>query len=558
MGFYALVAAEAAVGGAEGPAEGFEGFTGGVGDSGFEAEDAFGAEVGGVFAHGLGAAFVVPAGAVAGGLDVEAVVDAVDDDLRLALRLHVAAHDAEGHPGLAVFGGEAGDDGLEGALAGGVDVGMAVLEGEEFATVLEHEAEAVGDEAGAHAAEVGLDLRDHDAVFVGDGEVGGVAVAGGLAGMDGSEDAVELDLIGALLCVLLGVEPVDGDFGEVRVGVVAGAVFVGEALGFDLDVEGFGGLEAHVAEVETFGDVEELESGEALGVGGHGVDVDAAVVGDDGVEPLGVLGAEVFDGDPSADAFEVGFDGFGDGAVVVGVAAAFGDEAIGAGEVGVAADVAFVGGFAVGGEGVEGVGGFFDAGAGFGEVGEVEFDVVADDLWRGGAGFAVVDGGFEELGPFEFAVALMEGPPGVECAGDGDGDGSVGGEGSVFCAGAGDVEGEGFGGAAGAGERDDFFELGVPDHGVAVAADAAGGGFDEAEDGVGGDGGVDGGATFFEDFDGGEGREGVCGAGGSAASHGGGAGGEACSGDAVAGVDVGAVEFFCACGLEFRHIFWHG
>ena len=142
---------------------------------------------------------MVPAGAVAGGLDVEAVVDAVDDDLRLALRLHVAAHDAEGHPGLAVFGGEAGDDGLEGALAGGVDVGVAVLEGEELAAVLEHEAEAVGDEAGAHAAEVGLDLRDHHAVFVGDGEVGGVAVAGGLAGMDGSEDAVGLDELGALL-----------------------------------------------------------------------------------------------------------------------------------------------------------------------------------------------------------------------------------------------------------------------------------------------------------------------------------------------------------------------
>ena len=382
---------------------------------------------------------MVPAGAVAGGLDVEAVVDAVDDDLCLALRLHVAAHDAEGHPGLTVLAGEAGDDGLEGALAGGVDVGVAVLEGEELAAVLEHEAEAVGDEAGAEAAEVGLDLRDHDAVFVGDSEVSGVAVVGGVAGMDGREDGVELDLFGAFLCVLLGVEPVDGDFGEVRVGVVEGAVFVGEALGFDLDVEGFGGLEAHAAEVEVFGDVEELEGGEALGVGGHGVDVDAAVVGDDGVVPLGVLGAEVFDGHPSADALEVGFDGFGDGAVVVGVAAAFGDEAIGAGEVGVAADVAFVGGFAVGGEGVHGVDGFFDAGARCGEVGEAALDVIADDLRCGRAGFAVVDGGFEELGPFEFAVALVESPPGVEGAGDGDGDGSVGWEGSVFCAGAGDV-----------------------------------------------------------------------------------------------------------------------
>ena len=86
-------------------------------------------------------------------------------------------------------GGEAGDDRLEGTLARGVDVGVAVLEGEELAAVLEHEAESVGDETGAEAAEVGLDLGDHHAVFVGDGEVGGVAVAGRLAGMDGREDA---------------------------------------------------------------------------------------------------------------------------------------------------------------------------------------------------------------------------------------------------------------------------------------------------------------------------------------------------------------------------------
>ncbi len=285
------------------------------------------------------------------------------------------------------------------------------------------------------------------------------------------------------------------------------------------------------------------------------VDVDAAIVGDEGVAPLGVLGAEIVGGDPAADAFEVGFDGLGDGAVVVGVAAAFGDQAIGAGEVGVAADGAFDWRFAVGGEGVEGVGGLFDAGAGSGEVGEADFDVVADDLRSWGAGFAVVDGGLKELGPLEFAVALVEGPPGVDCAGDRDGDGAVGGKSAVFCVGAGDVKGEGFGRAAGAGEADDFVELRVPEHGVAVATDAAGGGFDEAEDGVGGDGGVDCGAAFFQDLDCCEGGERMRGSGGSAATHGGGAAGEAGSGDAVAGVDVGTVESFCTCGLELWHLF---
>src|SRR5689334_15222758 len=131
---------------------------------------------------------MVPTWAVAGGGDVEAVVDTVDDDLGLSHGLHIASHDAEGHPRLAVLAGEAGDDGLKRALAGGVDVRVSVFEGEELATVLEHEAEAVGDETGAHAAEVGLDLGDHHAIGVGDGEVGGVAVRGGLAWVDGSED----------------------------------------------------------------------------------------------------------------------------------------------------------------------------------------------------------------------------------------------------------------------------------------------------------------------------------------------------------------------------------
>ena len=87
--------------------------------------------------------------------------------------------------GLPSLHGEAGNDGLERALAGRVDVGMAVLQREEFAAILEHEAEAVGDESRAHAAEVGLDLRDHHAGGVGDGEIGGVTVAGSLAGMNG-------------------------------------------------------------------------------------------------------------------------------------------------------------------------------------------------------------------------------------------------------------------------------------------------------------------------------------------------------------------------------------
>ena len=69
---------------------------------------------------------MVPARAVAGLLHVQAEIDAVGDDLRLALRLHVAAHHPEAQPGLAASRREARDDGLERPLARRIDVGMAV------------------------------------------------------------------------------------------------------------------------------------------------------------------------------------------------------------------------------------------------------------------------------------------------------------------------------------------------------------------------------------------------------------------------------------------------
>ncbi len=146
-----------------------------------------------VLAHALRGALVVPARAVAGGLDVEAVIDPVHDDLLLAHRLHVAAHHAEAHPGLAAPGREARDDGLERPLARRIDVGMAVPQREQLAAILEHEAEPVRHQAGAHAAEVRLDHRHHHAGRVGDGEVGGVAVAGRVAGPHRPVDAVGTD-----------------------------------------------------------------------------------------------------------------------------------------------------------------------------------------------------------------------------------------------------------------------------------------------------------------------------------------------------------------------------
>ena len=69
---------------------------------------------------GLGGADVVEARGVAGFLQAHVEVEQVDEDLHVALRLHVAAHDAEAHHGPSVFGEHRGDDGVERPLAGGV------------------------------------------------------------------------------------------------------------------------------------------------------------------------------------------------------------------------------------------------------------------------------------------------------------------------------------------------------------------------------------------------------------------------------------------------------
>ncbi len=73
---------------------------------------------------------------VAGFLQVHAEVDEVHQNLHVPLRLHVAAHHAEAQPRLAVFRHEGRDDGVEGALAGLVDIKMAFFQSEQGAAVL--------------------------------------------------------------------------------------------------------------------------------------------------------------------------------------------------------------------------------------------------------------------------------------------------------------------------------------------------------------------------------------------------------------------------------------
>src|SRR5690606_12632715 len=124
-------------------------------------------------ARGIARALVAHARRVAGLLQVHAEVDEVAQDLDLALRLHVAAHDAESEQGAAGPRRKARNNSMKGPLAGRVGVRVRRIERERRAAVLQAEAIARHGDAGAEAVIVALDQRDHVAVSVGRCEIDG-------------------------------------------------------------------------------------------------------------------------------------------------------------------------------------------------------------------------------------------------------------------------------------------------------------------------------------------------------------------------------------------------
>ena len=118
---------------------------------------------------------MVYTGGVAGFLEAHVEIEQIDENLHVPLRLKVAAHHAEAHHRLAVFGDEGGNDCVERSFAGGVGVWVAGFEIEQLAAVLQAEAELWRTQARSEAAEVALDERDHVVVFVGRSEINRIA-----------------------------------------------------------------------------------------------------------------------------------------------------------------------------------------------------------------------------------------------------------------------------------------------------------------------------------------------------------------------------------------------
>src|SRR5207253_10686817 len=133
-------------------------------------------------------------------LDAHPVVDHVDHELRMRLRLVPASHDAESDLHLALLE-EPGDDGVQRTLARRERVGQARLEREQGSAVVQHEPFVLGDQPRAESRVVALDERDDVAVAVHYRQVDrvaspGIGDRGELGGLDLARGGFRVDARG--------------------------------------------------------------------------------------------------------------------------------------------------------------------------------------------------------------------------------------------------------------------------------------------------------------------------------------------------------------------------
>jgi len=283
-----------------------------------------------------------------------------------------------------------------------------------------------------------------------------------------------------------------GEFLTVGITDVFGEIGVGKFFCFDHDVEGFRGTEGVVflAERKRFHDVEHFEGGNSLPVWRKFEDGPIAVGSGDGLDPFGGVGGEILGGHDAAvvlDGFE---DARGDFAGVEGVAAVGGDLLERVGEIGIAKEFAGFRGAIVGQ--IEFCGGIVTA-----EKVDCGGPIHRDPFGDGKTVLRGVDGGGEIFAKFFASEFVGELLPAVDRAGNGNGVDA----GLRHIAKAKFFErsdGERGGSPTAGVEAVKFVGFGVVDNGEKIAADAVHHGGDHAHHGVGGDGGVHGVATLFE------------------------------------------------------------
>src|ERR1700678_4479992 len=97
---------------------------------------------------------MMPSRTVSSSLNIQSVIHAIDDDLRLSLRLHIAAHHTKRHPRLAILGSKSRNNRLKRPLPRLIKIRVAILKRKQFSAILKHKSKPIGNETRTHAAEV--------------------------------------------------------------------------------------------------------------------------------------------------------------------------------------------------------------------------------------------------------------------------------------------------------------------------------------------------------------------------------------------------------------------
>src|SRR6516225_4505765 len=92
----------------------------------------------------------------------------------MPLRLHVTAHYSKCQPRRAKSQNEPGDNRVKRPLPRRIDVWMARLQCEQFATVMKNESRPGNNHSRTHTAKVALDKRNHIALGIGNTQISGV------------------------------------------------------------------------------------------------------------------------------------------------------------------------------------------------------------------------------------------------------------------------------------------------------------------------------------------------------------------------------------------------
>ena len=386
---------------------------------------------------------------------------------------------------------------------------MGGIEAEELAAIMEHEAEAVGHQSPTHTAVVALDEADHHPVLVGDGKVGGVALAlqlgrdqcaggegrGGLGGVDQGE---------ALLAVFIG-EQLRRGLGKGRVGIEARGILKGEALGFGDMMQHLGAAALPLCKVNVLENIDHLQRGEALAVGRQFAQfVALAVMGAGDIHPLAAMRGEIGEGEGAALPLQVIDHHLCQSALVEGIAPARCNRLERLRQIGVAEHLAGPGRAAIGEPG----------GARVGKVERRALQLhlvvlqparhVHRDHRRDRVAFArIADRGGEHLFHRQPAVARVEFEPRIDRAGDGDGERADRRQAGRTCGKLRLELLQRLPGrrAARAVDADEIPARRVPYDREQIAADAVAGRLHQPERGIGGDGGIDRRAARLEDIE---------------------------------------------------------